>query len=203
VQEAEKEWNDAVKEANDRIAEVDEAAAELEDAQKALSDADKNLEAARARCQELLAFLYGENETVTKKSGSGLDFGVNGDLPFFTDLIIDGQSVDLADYDAEQGSSLFSLDASYLDGLKIGSHDLTVVYEYGQVSTNFTVKEAEKKPAASGGTSVSKTKKTGAGKGSTKGAKTGDASSPAAWLGLFAASLAALAGFRRKDRSEA
>ena len=82
---------------------------------------------------------------MTRDGKSPLEFGVNGDLPFFTKLIVDGSEVDVSVFKAVRGSSLFTVDGSYLADLKTGSHDLTISYKYGDISTTFKLVEPEKK----------------------------------------------------------
>ena len=145
LKEAEKKWTDAVADAENKQKAADEAHAKLKAAEDAKEKAASDLLAAKVNAQMKLAFLYGENSTVTRDGKSPLEFGVNGDLPFFTKLIVDGSEVDVSVFKAVRGSSLFTVDGSYLADLKTGSHDLTISYKYGDISTTFKLVEPEKK----------------------------------------------------------
>ena len=83
--------------------------------------------------------LEGANQA--HKIGDAKDMIVkaNGLLSKFVALKIDGVIVDEANYEKAEGSTIVTLKAAYLDTLKPGEHQMTLVYNDGEVSTNFTI----------------------------------------------------------------
>ena len=59
-----------------------------------------------------------------------------------TGVKVDGQLVDAKNYTAVSGSTIVTLSADYLKTLSAGNHTLTVVFNDGDCSTNFTVQTA-------------------------------------------------------------
>ena len=125
------------------------AAKDLSDA---LSDYEKSLISADAKdkLEGLLAALCdyriteGSGSTFTKGSSAGLTFAANGAYSKFTGIEVDGKAVDADCYTAENGSTIITLKAEYLETLAAGKHTLTVLYTDGKATGTFTVTE---KPA--------------------------------------------------------
>ena len=96
----------------------------------------------------------------------------------FTGVEIDGTAlVRDTDYTAAAGSTVVTLRAAALQKLSVGSHNVTVRFDDGKVSTGLTVKAA-----ASSGNGAS----------ASKGTKTGDESDLALWSILMLLSAAAM-----------
>ena len=85
-----------------------------------------------------------EGADQTWKGSGSLTIKANGDFAKFTGIKVDGTVVDVSHYDAKSGSTVVTLKESYLATLSAGVHTLTFVYDDGEVSTHFTVAEAEK-----------------------------------------------------------
>ena len=55
---------------------------------------------------------------------------------------VDGKLIDRENYTAKSGSTIVTLSKDYLATLPVGNHSLTVVFNDGECSTDFTVKAA-------------------------------------------------------------
>lgn len=159
----------------------------------ALSDYEKSLISADAKdkLEGLLAALCdyriteGSGSTFTKGSSAGLTFTANGAYSKFTGIEVDGKAVDADCYTAENGSTIITLKAEYLETLAAGEHTLTVLYTDGKATGTFTVAE---KPAE-------------VVDDDTESPQTGDDSNIALWIALLLASgagISATAVLRRK-----
>lgn len=85
-----------------------------------------------------------EGADQTWKGSGNLTITANGEFSKFTGIKVDGAAVAASEYDAKSGSTVVTLKESYLAALSAGVHTLTFVYDDGEVSTHFTVAEAEK-----------------------------------------------------------
>lgn len=113
------------------------------------------------------------------KYGSGsLSFTANGLYSKFEEVQIDGKTLATSKYTSKSGSTIITLKQSYLETLKSGKHTITVVYEDGEASAEFTVKAK-------------------AGVGS---ADTGDTSNIFVWILVFILCMAALILLILKDK---
>ena len=88
----------------------------------------------------------GANGVWTKGSETGLTFRANGSLDKFTVIQVDGEALDSDAYTAASGSTVVTLEPTYLETLTEGKHHLTVLYTDGQCGTSFTVQAAEEDP---------------------------------------------------------
>ena len=178
----------------------------------ALSDYEKSLISADAKdkLEGLLAALCdyriteGSGNTFTKGSSAGLTFTANGAYSKFTGIEVDGETVNADCYTAENGSTVITLKAEYLETLAAGEHTLTVLYTDGEAAGTFTVAE---KPAETvdddgntpqTGDDGDETGKDDAASSETgdgsKSPETGDDSNIALWIGVLLAAGAALTG---------
>lgn len=75
--------------------------------------------------------------------GSGKDFVVtgNGDYKDFEDILIDSKSVDKEFYTVEEGSTIVTLKAEYMDTLDPGEHIVKMVWTTGNAEAKFVIKE--------------------------------------------------------------
>ncbi len=161
----------------------------------ALSDYEKSLISADAKdkLEGLLAALCdyriteGSGSTFTKSSSAGLTFTANGAYSKFTEIEVDGKAVDADGYTVENGRTVITLKAEYLETLAAGKHTLTVLYTDGEATGTFTVAE---KPAE-------------VVDDDTESPQTGDDSNIALWIAVLLASGAGIsvtAVSRRKRR---
>ena len=86
--------------------------------------------------------IEGANGTWKQNSDGTLTFRANGEFSKFTGVKVDGQLVDAKNYTAVSGSTIVTLSADYLKTLSTGNHTLTVLFNDGDCSTNFTVQVA-------------------------------------------------------------
>ena len=95
-----------------------------------------------------------------------------------TSLLLDGETIDKANYTIEKGSTVATLKPAYLNTLAAGAHTLTFVYKDGQVSATFTVAEAPDNDASATNSAVP---------------PTGDSGAPVLWVCLLTAGALGLA----------
>lgn len=86
--------------------------------------------------------IEGANGTWKQNSDGILTFRANGEFSKFTGVKVDDQLVDAKNYTAVSGSTIVTLSADYLKTLSTGNHTLTVLFNDGDCSTNFTVQVA-------------------------------------------------------------
>ena len=225
----------AVKEAGEAISEAKErteaAKAEAESKAKAAEEAGKAYAAALA--DQVIALddfnslmpkytiISGNGSTWQQKTSDPLVLISDGEMKWFTGLMIDGQLVDPSNYTVREGSTEVYLNPGYLDTLGAGQHTVRFLYKYGMTADGtFQTVEEEKavvpqdvKNNAAGTT----TKATignrggvqnggngnGASTSTASGAQTGDTSNAAASAAAMAGSglmAAFLAIFDRKRR---
>ena len=84
----------------------------------------------------------GADLTYTIGSGKDMTIICNGTLSDFTGVKIDGVMLPSSQYTVKEGSTIVTLPGDTLDTLAPGSHTITLVYTYGEVSTTLTVKAA-------------------------------------------------------------
>ena len=160
----------------------------------------------------------GANSVWTMGNEDGLTFRANGALDKFTGIQVDGKILDSDAYTVDSGSTVVTLEPTYLETLTEGKHHLTVLYTDGQCGTSFTVQAAEDDPADDptddpDDDSTEETEQK-ASKKSDKGTKTaskktgtpktGDSADPALWAVLLTVSggavLAVLCWGKRRER---
>ena len=105
-----------------------------------------------------------------KGSSSELGFTANGALSKFTELTVDGKTVDPAYYSAASGSTVIELKPSYLKSLSAGKHIIGVAYEDGKALAIFSVTDINR-----------------------RGVATGDENDMSLWITILGVSVAALA----------
>ena len=86
------------------------------------------------------AIIDGANGSWTQNSDGTLTVRANGEFSKFTGVKVDGKLIDTKNYTAKSGSTIVTLSKNYLATLPVGNHSLTVVFNDGECSTNFTVK---------------------------------------------------------------
>ena len=84
--------------------------------------------------------IEGANGTWTQNSDGTLTIRANGEFSKFDGVKVDGKIVDTKNYTAKSGSTIVTLSKDYLATLSVGNHTLTVLFNDGECSTNFTVK---------------------------------------------------------------
>ncbi|MBQ9318421.1 MAG: hypothetical protein IJR82_02185 [Bacilli bacterium] len=80
------------------------------------------------------------------KSSQNLTVRANGDISLFVKLLIDDKEVARDNYELTEGSTIVTLNSSFLATLATGKHNMTFVYKNGEVKTTFTINDT-KNPA--------------------------------------------------------
>jgi hypothetical protein len=122
----------------------------------------------------------GQNGEWAKGSNKGLSFTADGDYSKFTGVWVDGYPISSDKYTSESGSTVVTLEASYLSTLSVGRRTLRVNFSDGYAQTNFTIGSNPDIP------------------------QTGDNSTPTLWLGIAlmaGARLAASIVLKRKRQN--
>lgn len=88
--------------------------------------------------------IEGANGKWQKGSEDGLSFTSNAAFADFLKVQVDGKDVDASNYTVKEGSTIVTLNASYLETLSAGKHTLAIVSDTGTAETEFTVVAAEK-----------------------------------------------------------
>ena len=144
----------------------------------------------------------GANGTWTKGSETGLTFRANGALDKFTGIQVDGKTLDSDAYTASSGSTVVTLEPTYLETLTEGKHHLTILYNDGQCGTSFTVRAEEEDPTEDPDDDPTEDTEKKSSKKSDKAAKTaskktgtpktGDSADPTLWAAMLTVSGVAL-----------
>lgn len=85
----------------------------------------------------------GTNSTWKKGSKEGLSFTSNAAYSYFQKVQIDGNDVDQSNYTVQEGSTIVSLNAAYLETLPVGKHTIAIVSDTGTATTEFTIVAAQ------------------------------------------------------------
>lgn len=85
----------------------------------------------------------GANSTWKKGSKEGLSFTSNAAYSYFQKVQIDGNDVDQSNYTVQEGSTIVSLNAAYLETLPVGKHTIAIVSDTGTATTEFTIVAAQ------------------------------------------------------------
>ncbi len=93
--------------------------------------------------------IEGANGEWQKGSEDALSFTSNAAFADFLKVQVDGKDVDSSNYTVEEGSTIVTLNASYLETLSAGKHTLAIVSDTGTAETEFTVLAAEGEAADS------------------------------------------------------
>lgn len=149
----------------------------------------------------------GANGIWTKGSEDGLTFRANGALDKFAGIQVDGKTLDRDAYTAGSGSTVVTLEPTYLETLTEGKHHLTVLYTDGQCGTSFTVQAAEDDPTEDANDAPTKDTEEKSSNKSDKDVKstskktgtpkTGDSAAPTLWAGMLMVSGGAVLGVLR------
>jgi len=114
-------------------------------------------------------------------SKSEMKWHTNGDLSKLLYIELDGEVVSEDMGELTEGSTIFVLKTSVLEGLKTGEHEIKFVYEDGELMTRFTVKKAQS---------------------GDSGVPTGDVSNLLFWSTTLASSLAGVYVLAKKKKED-
>ncbi len=116
-------------------------------------------------------------------SKEGLSFTSNAEFDDFIKVQVDGKDLDASNYTVREGSTIVTLNVSYLKTLPAGKHTLAIVFDTGTASTEYTIKVAAAADEESGTS------------------QTGDNSNIAIWFALLVFASCGLTGatvYRRR-----
>lgn len=94
--------------------------------------------------------IQGDEATWTKGGGQPLSFTSNAAYADFQEARVDGQTLDPVHYTVEQGSTIVTLNADYLESLDPGEHTLDIVSSTGTATATFTITAKETQQPADG-----------------------------------------------------
>ncbi|MBR3761252.1 MAG: right-handed parallel beta-helix repeat-containing protein [Lachnospiraceae bacterium] len=84
----------------------------------------------------------GTADVYTKGSGSTVSIHCTGELNKLTEVKMDSQKVDEANYTLKEGSTIVTFKESYLETLSVGEHTVTLVYQDGNsIDSKLTILE--------------------------------------------------------------
>ncbi len=98
--------------------------------------------------EEEIEVLKGSKQKYTQGADEGLSFRFDAKVKNFRRLKIDGKTVDKANYEVTEGSTIITLDPEYMDTLKAGKHTLKAIFKDGSAEVKFTVLEGAKVEAS-------------------------------------------------------
>ena len=89
--------------------------------------------------KQIPKIISGDNAIVTQGEQKELSFTSDADFSFFIRAELDGQTLDAANYTTKAGSTIVTLNASYVATLPAGTHTLSIVSLNGTATATFTV----------------------------------------------------------------
>ncbi len=98
--------------------------------------------------EEEIELLKGSKQKYTQGADEGLSFRFDAKVKNFRRLKIDGKTVDKANYEVSEGSTIITLNPEYMDTLKAGKHTLKAIFKDGSAEVKFTVLEGAKVEAS-------------------------------------------------------
>lgn len=128
-------------------------------------------------------------------SGESLTIQCSGELKYFSSVQVDGILVDPGNYYLDEGSTILTFVAKYLDTLSVGKHSVTMNYTYDSIDTELTILgRADNQGDLTDGIqdmpgNVSNTISGEYGSGKTVAVKTGDETAVGAWVLAMATAL--------------
>ena len=81
--------------------------------------------------------IEGANQTYTIGKSDSAVFKIDAEFSKFKNIMIDGKEV--TDFTAKSGSTIITLDKSYLETLSVGEHTLVATFTDGRATTKFTI----------------------------------------------------------------
>ena len=90
------------------------------------------------------ALVSGDGAKWTKGSSKGLTFVSSAAFADLVEVRLDGRVLSASEYAVREGSTIVTLPAKLLEGLKAGDHELLIVFGSGTVRASLTVAEAAK-----------------------------------------------------------
>ena len=147
--------------------------------------------------KKLPVITKGDNAKVTQGVSEPLSFTSDADFADFLRVEVDGMILENKHYTVASGSTVVTLNATYVATLAAGEHVLGIVSQNGTATASFTVdKKAEEITPTSDKPTTNASAKTSP--------QTGDSAALFAWLTLLlvsgsAATITALAGRKRKN----
>lgn len=96
--------------------------------------------------------------TILKGSSVGLSFTADGEFADFVGVKVNGTLIDATDYTAKSGSTVVTLNASYLKTLKVGNYSIAICFGegefYGEAQGTFKVYNTAGNPFTGDGSHI-------------------------------------------------
>ncbi len=89
-----------------------------------------------------LEITAGANGTWQKGTTEGLSFTANGAIDDFQKVQVDGKDLDASSYTIGENTTI-TLKPEYLETLPVGAHTISIVFDTGTATTEFTIIEAD------------------------------------------------------------
>lgn len=93
---------------------------------------------------KLPKLLEGADQIWTKGSKDGMVWRIQEDPQAFKRVLVDGKELKDTEYTVTSGSTIITLQPSYLGTLSAGQHKIRFEFTTGNIETHFTIKDAEK-----------------------------------------------------------
>ena len=93
---------------------------------------------------KLPKLLEGADQVWTKGSKDGMVWRIQEDPQAFKRVLVDGKELKDTEYTVTSGSTIITLQPSYLGTLSAGQHKIRFEFTTGNIETHFTIKDAEK-----------------------------------------------------------
>ena len=93
---------------------------------------------------KLPKLLEGADQVWTKGSKDGMVWRIQEDPQAFKRVLVDGKELKDTEYTVTSGSTIITLQPSYLETLSAGQHTIRFEFTTGNIETHFTIKDAEK-----------------------------------------------------------
>lgn len=123
--------------------EIDEAVRSLEGAVKAFNSSPDKEE---PETPEGPKMINGDKAEWVHGSDEGLSFTSSASIEEFKEIRVDGNVISKENYQLKKGSTIVTINSSYLNSLQLGKHKLDIVSKNGTASGEFNIVSNKNKP---------------------------------------------------------
>ena len=88
-------------------------------------------------------YLDGDNQKYTINKDNDMIFKIDADYSLFDKIYIDNELVDENNYKVSEGSTIITFNKDFVSKLRVGRHELKVVFSDGDAKTNFMIDKEE------------------------------------------------------------
>mgnify|MGYP000092041158 CR=1 FL=1 len=93
---------------------------------------------------KLPKLLEGADQVWTKESKDGMVWRIQEDPQAFKRVLVDGKELKDTEYTVTSGSTIITLQPSYLETLSAGKHKIRLEFTTGNITTYFMIKDVTK-----------------------------------------------------------